>query len=96
MGVRSALPPLSGLLRQPFLHGSGLRQNVERRLQTLLAHHDAWVTEPSPSKAVLTRLTEVEAVLYQALGDDSYGPSVRLKQELIRGDWAQERLPSTG
>ena len=60
--------------------------------ETLLAHHDAWGTEPSPSKAVLTRLTEVEAVLYQALGDDSYGPSVRLEQELIRWDWAQERL----
>lgn len=60
--------------------------------ETLLAHRDAWGREPSPSRAALTRLTAEEAVLYEALGNDSYGPGVRLEQELIRWDWALERL----
>ncbi|GAA2134643.1 DUF3322 and DUF2220 domain-containing protein [Arthrobacter humicola] len=60
--------------------------------ETLLAHREAWGTEPSPSRATLTRLTAEEAVLYEALGNDTYGPAVRLEQELIRWDWAMERL----
>ncbi len=36
----------------------------------------------------MTRLAEEEAALYQALGNDAYGPAVRLEQELIRWDWA--------
>lgn len=60
--------------------------------ETLLAHRDAWGREPSPSKAVLNRLTAEESRVYQALGDDTYGPSARLEQELIRWDWALERL----
>ncbi|MFE5836661.1 Wadjet anti-phage system protein JetD domain-containing protein [Arthrobacter sp. NPDC056493] len=63
---------------------------------TLLAHREAWGTEPSPSRAVLSRLTEEEAALYEALGNDAYGPSVRLEQELIRWDWALERLHPPG
>ena len=59
---------------------------------TLLAHRDAWGREPSPSRAALTRLTADEAVLYEALGNDSYGSAVRLEQELIGWDWALERL----
>ncbi|MDR7161337.1 Wadjet anti-phage system protein JetD domain-containing protein [Arthrobacter sp. BE255] len=59
---------------------------------TLLAHRDVWGTEPSPSKASLMRLTAEEFALYEALGTDAYGPSVRLEQELIRWVWAQERL----
>lgn len=60
--------------------------------ETLLAHREAWGTEPSPSRAALTRLTAEEALLYEALGNDTYGPAVRLEQELIRWDWAMERL----
>jgi len=49
-------------------------------------------TEPTPSRAVLTRLTAPEAELYRVLQQDVYGPSVRLEQELIRSDWAVIRL----
>ena len=59
---------------------------------TLLAHQDVWGTEPSPSKSGLGRLTADEAGLYEGLVKDTYGPAVRLEQELIRWDWALERL----
>jgi hypothetical protein len=59
---------------------------------TLLAHRDVWGTEPSPSKSGLTRLTADEAGLYESLVKDTYGPAVRLEQELIRWAWALERL----
>jgi hypothetical protein len=60
--------------------------------ETLLSHRDAWGEEPSPSKAALTRLNAEESMLYKALGNHTYGPGVRLEQELIRWDWALERL----
>ncbi|WP_457966117.1 DUF2220 family protein [Arthrobacter sp. D1-29] len=60
--------------------------------ETLLEHRDVWGREPSPSRAALSRLTAEESALYEALGRDSYGPSVRLEQELIRWDWALARL----
>ncbi len=59
---------------------------------TLLAHRDAWGSEPSPSRAVLSRLNTDESALYEALGNDYFGKSVRLEQELIRWDWALEKL----
>jgi hypothetical protein len=59
---------------------------------TLFAHRDAWGHEPSPSLAALSRLTAEESTLYEALGNDSFGKSVRLEQELIRWDWALDRL----
>ncbi|HAG60117.1 MAG TPA: hypothetical protein DEQ49_17515 [Arthrobacter bacterium] len=59
---------------------------------TLLAHRDAWGSEPSPSKAVLSRLTAEESALYEGLRDDAFGTAVRLEQELIRWDWALHRL----
>lgn len=59
---------------------------------TLLAHREVWGTEPSPSRAVLGRLTGEEAGLYDALRHDVHGASVRLEQELVRWDWALERL----
>jgi len=62
---------------------------------TLLAHREAWGGEPAPSRATLTRLTPEEAAVYQALGDDTYGPSVRLEQELISWDWAEKALRHT-
>ncbi|THJ66831.1 hypothetical protein E8P82_07865 [Arthrobacter echini] len=60
--------------------------------ETLLEHRDRWDVEPSPSRAVLTRLTAEESVVYDALRDDRHGPSVRLEQELIRWQWALDRL----
>ncbi|MEN8585396.1 Wadjet anti-phage system protein JetD domain-containing protein [Burkholderia sp. RS01] len=60
--------------------------------ETLLSHRDAWATEPSPSTAPLTRLTPGEAALYEGLGNDACGSSVRLEQELIHWDWARRRL----
>jgi hypothetical protein len=59
---------------------------------TLLAHRDVWGSEPSPSRAALSRLTDEESALYEALGNDSFGKSVRLEQELIRWDWALEKF----
>jgi hypothetical protein len=60
--------------------------------ETLSAHRDFWGREPTPSRAVLTRLNAAETALYEALGNDTHGPAVRLEQELIRWDWALERL----
>ena len=60
--------------------------------ETLLAHREAWGTEPTPSRAALNRLTDEESALYEALGSDQFGRSVRLEQELVRWDWAVERL----
>jgi hypothetical protein len=59
---------------------------------TLLAHRDVWGAEPSPSKAALSRLTAEESAVYEGLAKDSYGPTVRLEQELIRWDWALKQL----
>lgn len=59
---------------------------------TLLEHRDVWGNEPQPSTAALTRLTEEESALYQALGNHTFGPAVRLEQELIRWEWAQQKL----
>ena len=61
---------------------------------TLLSHRDVWGHEPSPSRAALTRLTPEERALYDALGNDTFGESVRLEQELIHWDWALARLGS--
>ncbi|WP_211876842.1 Wadjet anti-phage system protein JetD domain-containing protein [Pseudarthrobacter albicanus] len=63
---------------------------------TLLAHREAWGSEPTPSRAALSRLTTEESALYAALGSDQFGQSVRLEQELIRWDWALERLEPGG
>jgi hypothetical protein len=60
--------------------------------ETLLAHRDAWAQEPSQSRAALARLTAEETALYEALGNDTYGPAVRLEQELISWDWALKQL----
>jgi hypothetical protein len=60
--------------------------------ETLLTHRDAWGQEPTPSRAILTKLTARETALCEALGNDTYGSAVRLEQELINCDWALERL----
>jgi hypothetical protein len=60
--------------------------------ETLLAHRDRWVTEPSPATSQLSRLTDQEQGLYQDLVTDRFGECVRLEQERIAWDWAAERL----
>ncbi|MGO4858492.1 Wadjet anti-phage system protein JetD domain-containing protein [Arthrobacter sp. 2MCAF14] len=59
---------------------------------TLLDHREAWSVEASPSRAQLARLTPEEAKVYESLGNNRYGSGVRLEQELIRWDWALERI----
>jgi hypothetical protein len=59
---------------------------------TLLEHRDVWGSEPQPATAELTGLTKEEWALYEALRKDTFGPAVRLEQELIRWDWAQQKL----
>jgi hypothetical protein len=62
---------------------------------TLLAHRESWGREPAPARAELARLSTEESALYQALGEDLYGPAVRLEQELIGWNWALKRLLRT-
>jgi hypothetical protein len=61
--------------------------------QTLLAHRDRWVREPTPTAATLTRLQPAEAELYEDLVADRLGESVRLEQERVDWAWVRERLP---
>ena len=51
---------------------------------TLLAHPNQWVTEPSPTRRSLAYLTADEASLYRDLVEGVHGPSVRLEQERVR------------
>jgi hypothetical protein len=60
---------------------------------TLLEHRDRWVAEPTPTSAALTRLTGVEASVYEDLVTDRYADRVRLEQERVDWDWALERWP---
>lgn len=53
-------------------------------LDTLVAHRDHVVLEPSPTAEPLTHLTDAEHALYRDLIEDRHGPSVRLEQERIR------------
>jgi hypothetical protein len=50
---------------------------------TLLAHHEQWVREPTPTAAALTMLDPAEQALYRALATAEFGPAVRLEQERI-------------
>lgn len=66
-------------LRQCFPHARSMLMDRA----TLLAHQSQWVTEPSPTTAVLDLLTPAELELYQALGANVFGPTVRLEQERV-------------
>lgn len=61
--------------------------------ESLLAHRDRWVTEPSPSTASLSQLDEDESTLYLDLVRGRYEPAVRLEQERLDWGWVIERLP---
>jgi hypothetical protein len=60
---------------------------------TLLAHRDRWVTEATPTRARLERLTDAEGALYLDLIADRYGERIRLEQERIDWGWAKQRFP---
>lgn len=60
--------------------------------ETLLAHRDRWVSENRSATAALTRLTPDEYGLYSDLIADALGERVRLEQERIDWDWAEQRL----
>jgi hypothetical protein len=51
---------------------------------TLLAHANQWVTEPSPTRRALAYLTAEEASVYRDLVEGAHGPTVRLEQERVR------------
>lgn len=52
--------------------------------ETLVMHRSSWVTEKSPSKSVLSNLTDEETALYNDLLSDALEKSVRLEQEQVR------------
>lgn len=52
--------------------------------ETLFAHADQHVCEPTPTREPLPDLTEAEQLLYQDLIEDRFGPAVRLEQERVR------------
>jgi hypothetical protein len=59
---------------------------------TLLAHETQWVTEPSPIRDPLIRLTADEQALYHDLVEDSFGTAVRLEQERVNYSILQDAL----
>jgi len=67
-------------------------QSVLMDRETLLAHRDRWVPEPTPTKATLGRLTCEESALYLDLVTDRFTERVRLEQERVDWQWALERL----
>mgnify|MGYP001254200256 FL=1 len=48
---------------------------------TLLENREPWTTEPTPTRAELSRLSPEEAGLYDDLRYDSLSASLRLEQE---------------
>lgn len=75
-------------LRHRFPHARSLLMDRE----TLLAHRSQWVSEPTPTRAVLDRLTPAEQDLYQGLGAGTLGPAVRLEQERVSFAWLEQAL----
>lgn len=65
--------------RSRFPHARSILMDRE----TLLAHQSQWVTEKTPTRATLGRLTVTEQDLYQDLVNGTFGPGVRLEQERV-------------
>lgn len=51
--------------------------------QTLLTFRECWTSETAQYHAKLTRLTEDEQAVFEALKDQRFGPGIRLEQEKI-------------
>jgi hypothetical protein len=60
--------------------------------ETLELHRALWSHEPSPHVGVLSRLTDGEAALYEALKQNHFGGGVRLEQERIAFAWVRQAL----
>lgn len=83
-------------------HGFAILHRVRHQLpdirsvlmdrETLLAHEPRWGSEPSPTHAVLDRLSDAETALYADLVADRYGARLRLEQERIDWNWVLGRL----
>jgi len=61
---------------------------------TLLAHRGQWVQEESPTRALLSHLTDSESSVYRDLCQDTYGNRIRLEQERIQFPMLQAVLAS--
>lgn len=60
--------------------------------ETLLAHRDQLVSEPTPTAEPQPQLTEAEQSLYRDLIEDRFGYAVRLEQERVRFSLVQRAL----
>ena len=58
-------------------------RSVLMDLDTLRAHESQWTTDPTPSRAILERLTPDEAAAHRVLRDNELGTSLRLEQERV-------------
>lgn len=67
-------------------------QSLLMDADTLLAHRDLWVSEPTRITRDLPHLLPHESEVYDGLRTDRWGPSVRLEQERIKFDWVQEAV----
>lgn len=75
-------------LRSHFPQAESLLMNQE----TLLAFETHWGEEAKQTTRALPRLTPDEAVLYDALRDNSLRKNLRLEQERIGFDWLKKNL----
>lgn len=86
-------------------HGFAILNRLRHRLpharsmlmdrDTLLAHRDHWIAEPSASAAVLDHLDPAESGLYADLVSNAYAPSIRLEQERIRFAAVEKAIADT-
>jgi hypothetical protein len=51
---------------------------------TVLAHTERWVVEPTPTSRALPYLAADEGSLYRDLVEGLHGPNIRLEQERVR------------
>lgn len=75
-------------LRASFPHAQSLLMDRD----TLLNHRQHWIMESQPEKRDLQRLTEAENQLYDDLRHDTFGPRIRLEQEMIGFAWIEKAL----
>ena len=59
---------------------------------TLLAHSEFWGCEEQPVVRELSRLSELEQRLYQALVGHRYGKQLRLEQEQVSYEYLSNTL----
>jgi hypothetical protein len=59
---------------------------------TLMAHRALWVSEHTPSRAALRRLTAHEQTLFADLVHDRLGDNVRLEQERVSYAWLRKAI----